>query len=70
MTPCTTNGQGKHKCNYNIGEFCANPYNYSLNIEDEDLKNNAQIFYGIATFNDIGGALIMINQFVSTDSWS
>jgi hypothetical protein len=53
-----------------MGEFCANPYNYSLNIEDEDLKNNARIFYGIATFNDIGGALIMINQFVSTDSWS
>lgn len=34
------------------------------------MKNNIQIFYNIATFNDIGSALIMINQFVSTDSWS
>ena len=69
-TPCTANGQGKHKCNYDLGEFCANPYNYSLSIEDDDVKNNGQIFYGIATFNDIGSALILINQFVSTDSWS
>lgn len=68
--PCTVNGQGKHKCNYDLGEFCANPYNYSLSIEDDDVKNNAQIFYGIATFSDIASALIMINQFVSTDSWS
>ena len=72
LTPCTANGQGKHKCNYDLGEFCANPYNYSLSIDSDgdDVRNNYQIFYGIATFNDIAGALILINQFVSTDSWS
>jgi hypothetical protein len=38
--PCTVNGQGKHKCNYELGEFCANPYNGTYDIEKDDVNNN------------------------------
>ena len=64
---CTMNGLGYHPCA--PGTYCGNPYDWDIPLESEGVSDNEQILYGIPTFNNLGSALILINQFISTDEW-
>lgn len=41
--------------------FCGNPYDFGIPLEADGVKDNAQIFYGITSFENIFSSLLLIN---------
>jgi hypothetical protein len=56
--PCTKDGSGIFVCP--ADRFCGNPLEYGITLEEEKVFNQAEIFYGIVTFDNIGIGMITI----------
>ena len=60
------------KCprNFDSNSVCGSPLDFGLNPADDSTSSNADIAFGINSFDDIGAALIAVFQIVTNDSWS
>ena len=64
---CSTNGLGYHYCA--SGQYCGNPMDWGIPLENDGVSDREQILYGIPNFDNLGNALLLINQFISGDDW-
>ncbi|PCI31094.1 hypothetical protein COB52_00360 [Candidatus Kaiserbacteria bacterium] len=66
---CSRDGSGMFTCP--AGRYCGHPSQYPdiLNLETEGVINQAEIFYGIVTFDNIGIGMITIFQIITLEGW-
>lgn len=56
---CSIDGAGQFSCP--SGRYCGgDPFKYGITLEQEDVQNEPEIFYGIVTFDNIGIGMITI----------
>jgi len=61
-------GYGDHECS--AGEFCGNPLDYGISLEDDGVRSDAAIQYGISSFDHFGQSILAIFQIITQDSWT
>lgn len=63
---CSTDGLGVYECPGNY--TCGNPQNL-MNLNNENISDDATINYGITNFDNLGSSLLSVFQIVTTVNW-
>ena len=66
-TPLKRCGGDQH---WENGTFCGNPTQYGISLEDDGVRQNPTIIYGITNFNNLFEAMITIFQVITMEGWT
>lgn len=52
------------------GTFCGHPMQYNISLENEYIRDNPYIQYGVINFDNIGRAILSVFEVLTLSGWS
>jgi uncharacterized protein YxeA len=65
---CSKSGYGEFQCP--ADQYCGNPAEFGIPLDSENADVKPYMYYGIHSFDNLGKALQIVFQIVTTEAWS
>ena len=52
------------------GQYCGNPSQFNIDLKDDDVYYNYEIYQGVGGFDNLFQSFLAIFQLISKDSWA